>query len=70
MSQRACMKWLWLLPLFTVTLNGQQSPPLPVDNTVDTGTINGAPTAADPGNISTFQGSAENQGYYVFALPR
>ena len=24
----------------------------------------------DPGNISTFQGKAENQGYYVFALPR
>jgi len=24
----------------------------------------------EPGNISTFQGKAENQGYYVFSLPR
>jgi hypothetical protein len=24
----------------------------------------------EPGNISTFQGKVENQGYYVFALPR
>ena len=24
----------------------------------------------DAGNVSTFQGKAENQGYYVFALPR
>jgi hypothetical protein len=24
----------------------------------------------DPGIISTFQGKPENQGYYVFALPR
>jgi len=24
----------------------------------------------DPGNISTFQGKVENQGYYVFALPK
>jgi quinoprotein glucose dehydrogenase len=24
----------------------------------------------DPGNVSTFQGTVENQGYYVFALPR
>jgi hypothetical protein len=59
---------------FALTVRGQSStvrlkpdPPVRV-------TQHGAITASyyanlDPSNISTFQGKAENQGYYVFALP-